>query len=346
MTTDDPGRAELAAVTSRQFVVKTLLGLAVAVVLLYFLGWTVGWSEVLTTLSGANPWWVAVACLSTLACFAMWSMVWRVVMRASGHEPPYRHLLVTFLAAQFANYVTPLGQAGGEPFIAYVLSRDTEATFEDSLASVVTADLLNLLPFFNFAALGLGYLLLQRGLPSAAENLAVGLVAMAVGVPALVVVGWRHRGGVERVALAAVRPVARLTDRVSVAGVRRRIDRFYAAIETIAASPRALVTSLGFAYTGWLFFTLPLYFGALALDVAVDPIVVLFVVPASTLAGLVPTPGGLGSVEAALVVLLVALVPGLAGETALALALVYRVASYWFALLVGGVATFGVIARA
>jgi len=56
-------------------------------------------------------------------------------------------------------------------------------------------------------------------------------------------------------------------------------------------------------------------------------------------------PGGLAGVETALVVLLVALVPFGAGE-AFAVATVYRVASYWFALVVGGLATFSVIARA
>lgn len=53
----------------------------------------------------------------------------------------------TYLAATFANYTTPFGQAGGEPFIAYVLSADTEASYEESLASVSTADLMHLLPF-------------------------------------------------------------------------------------------------------------------------------------------------------------------------------------------------------
>jgi uncharacterized protein (TIRG00374 family) len=68
-------------------------------------------------------------------------------------------------------------------------------------------------------------------------------------------------------------------------------------------------------------------------------------VPASTIAGFVPTPGGLGGVETALVVLLVALAP-LTGGEAFAVATIYRVASYWFALVIGGAATFYVIARA
>lgn len=49
-----------------------------------------------------------------------------------------------------------------------------------------------------------------------------------------------------------------------------------------------------------------------------------------------PTPGGLGGYEAALVAGFVAY--GVVGSTALAIALFYRLISYWLALLVGGIA--------
>ena len=324
---------------------KILVGFVVAGVLIYLLGVVVGWNEIFSTLAGADFRWLAIACVSTAICLAAWGKAWQVVLGVLGIDVPFRKLVVTYYAATFANYVTPLGQAGGEPFIAYVLSKDTEANFEDSLASVVTADLLNLLPFFNFAALGLGFLLLQASLPERAEFLAQGLAVLAVGVPGLIYVGWRHRDGVEGAVLRFVRPIAGRTKRISVEGVRRRIDRFYASLERIAAEPWQLAYALTFSYAGWVFFALPLYFAGRTLGLPVDILVVLFVVPASTLAGLTPLPGGVGGVEIALVVLLVALTPLAAGPAA-AVALVYRLASYWFALVIGGLATMWVIARA
>jgi len=71
---------------------------------------------------------------------------------------------------------------------------------------------------------------------------------------------------------------------------------------------------------------------------------VFFIVPASTLAGLTPSPGGLGGVEAALVGLLVVLA-GFSTASGYATATVYRLASYWFALGVGGVAAVAVVTR-
>lgn len=344
MTVDSAERS-IGDLISREIVGKALLGFGVAGLVIYLLGWTVGWSDARAALSGAQYRWVGVACLSTAAGLVAWGKVWQIVLGILDIEVSFRRLVVTYFAATFANYVTPLGQAGGEPFIAYVLARDTEASYEDSLASVVTADLLNLLPFFNFAAVGLGYLLYRAELAGTAENLALGLGAMAVGVPVLVYVGWQFRESIECVVVRLVAPIVRRTDRLSVAGIQRRIREFYAALEQVAARPRTLAYALTFSYVGWVLFALPLYFAGLAIDAPLSLLLVFFVVPASTLAGIVPTPGGLGAVEGALVGLIVALAP-ITAPAALAIAVLYRVASYWFAILVGGIAALWVIVRA
>jgi len=323
---------------------KLVGGLLVGALLVYLLGTVVGWAETVRRLRGADRRWVALACLSSLCCLAAWTKTWQVVIRTLGVTVGYRRLVVTFLAATFANYVTPMGQAGGEPFIAYVLSRNSEATFEESLASVVTADLLRALPFFNVGLVGLGYLIATAGLSGRTGELAAVLVGLAVALPVGVVALWRYRAAVRGGILRAVGPIARRTGRVGLGAVRDRIDRLYAAVERITGSRRALVVAVGFAYLGWVFFALPLYVAGLTLAIPVDLLLVLFVVPASTLAGLTPSPGGLGGVEVALVALLVALT-SISPAGAFALALVYRVMSYWFAILVGGAAAVVVVAR-
>ncbi|MFC4552164.1 MULTISPECIES: lysylphosphatidylglycerol synthase transmembrane domain-containing protein [Halorussus] len=338
------GEAILNGLTDSSGVGKILVGFVVAGVLVYLLGVVAGWGRVINALEQAEYKWVAVACLSSVVGLLAWGRAWQIVLAELDVEVPYRRLSVTYLAATFANYVTPMGQAGGEPFIAYILSKDTEASYEDSLASVVTADLLNLLPFFNFAAIGLVYILLRTPMSEGVETLAQGLAVMAFGVPALVYVGWRRRKGVEKVVLSVVRPVTNYTDRITVAGARRRIEEFYRSLERIAEEPRSLLHALVFSYIGWVFFAMPLYFSGLALDLPITLVLVLFIVPASTLAGLTPLPGGMAGVEAALVILLVALAPIPKGP-ALAATILYRFASYFFVLGVGGLATFWVIAR-
>jgi uncharacterized protein (TIRG00374 family) len=345
MTDGDGGTAVFDQFGDPRTIAKIVVGFVVAGILLYLLGFAAGWDAIAGALRGAHYRWLVVAGVSTILGLVAWGKAWQVVIAAIGIEVRFRRLVVTYFAATFANYVTPFGQAGGEPFIAYVLSADTGASYEDSLASVVTADLLNLLPFFNFAAIGMVVLLWRARLPDAIRPLAFGLTALAVAIPVIAYVGWNHRDGVEAGVLWLLGPVARHTKRFSLSGVRRRIDRFYAALEVLADRPRELLYALVFSYAGWVFFALPLYLSALAIDVQIDPLLVLFIVPASTIAGLMPTPGGTGGVEAVLVLLLGPLV-GLAVPQATAIALLYRVASYWFAIVVGGIGALYVIARA
>ncbi|MFC6952334.1 flippase-like domain-containing protein [Halorubellus litoreus] len=336
----------LADVFGRQTIVKMVVGFGIAIALLAILATAIGWRAALAELRSADPVYVALGCLSTALGLMAWGKAWQVVLRVGNIDAPYRKLVVTYFAATFANYVTPLGQAGGEPFIAYVLSRDTEADYEQSLASVVTADLLNLLPFFNFAAVGTAYLVLSSGFGGngTADGLAVALGAMAVGVPGIVWAGWHWRDAVESLVLAIVKPLTNVTSRVTVEGARNRIERFYESVERIASEPRQLLVALAFSYVGWLLFALPMWFAVEAVGAPVGLLMVLFIVPASTIAGLVPTPGGLAAVEGALIGLLVSLTATTNG-TAAAVATLYRLESYVFALVLGGVAAFWVTYR-
>ncbi|WP_226011145.1 lysylphosphatidylglycerol synthase transmembrane domain-containing protein [Halomicrobium salinisoli] len=332
------------ALLDRKTVAQIALGFVVAVVVLGLFAVGIGVGEIRAALAGAELEWLALGCLSTLLCLTAWGKSWQIVLRVAGVEESFRRLVVTYYAATFANYVTPLGQAGGEPFIAYVLSRDTDASYEGALASVVTADLLNMLPFVTFSGVGFAALIYQSSLPETLEPLAAGLMGLAVGVPVLAAVGWRYRFSLGRLVLRLAAPVARRTQRLSVEGLRERLRELNDAFQRIARDRRALVSALFFAYLGWLFFALPLYFAGLTIGRDLDLLLVLFIVPASTLAGLVPSPGGLGGVEAALLALLVGLL-GVTTATGYAVALVYRLASYWFALGLGGVAALYVIAR-
>jgi uncharacterized protein (TIRG00374 family) len=335
----------VAAGIDRTTAAKALLGFALSALLLGLIAVGVGVADLRRALAGAHLRWLALGCLSTALCLVAWAKAWDVVLGVLGVEASFRELLVTYYAATFANYATPFGQAGGEPVIAYVLSRDTDASYEESLASVVTADLLNLLPFFTFAALGFAALLWRAALPERVEPLALGLLALAVGIPSAAGVGWRYRAPLGRLLFGLTAPVIRRLPRISETSLCRRARELEAAFRHIAREPAALARALAFSYLGWVLFALPLYLVALALDAPLDLLLVFFVVPASTLAGFVPSPGGLGGVEVALVGLLVALA-GLTPASAYAVALLYRVASYWFALALGGAAALYVLKRA
>lgn len=328
----------------RGTLIKTALGFAVAVVLVYLLGAVIGWERTIERLQTAQLEWVTVACISTLLCLVAWGKTWQIVLETLGVSVPFRKLVVTFFAATFANYVTPMGQAGGEPFIAYVLARDTDATYEQSLASVMTADLIRLLPFFTVGGIGLGYLLINARITGPIERVIPILVALAVAVPLTAVVSWHFRERVRDAIIWFLGPFARRTGRISLTSVHNRITQLYASIEVIATSPRALLVAVVFAYVGWILFALPLYFSGLALGAPISLLLVCVIVPVSVIAGSTPLPGGLAVIEGTVVAFLTALTT-LPTTDALALTTVYRLTSYWFVIGIGGAAALWVIKR-
>lgn len=321
----------------RRTAAKVGVGFAVALVLLYLFGRVIGWSEISRTFASANPTWLALAMASSAAGLAVWAKVWEELLELVGVDVAYPSLVVTYFAATFGDYVTPFGKAGGGPLIAYVLSADDRISYEQGLASVTSADALNLLPYVGFAILGFVGLLGQGGLPRRANLLAGTLVAVVGAVAVTATVAWRRKGRVEDAVVGVVRRVGAVVPGVDFESVRETVRGFYEEIERIAEDRETLAFSLSYATVGWVLFAAPLYFAGRTVGVELGLFVVMFVVPASTVAGLVPTPGGLGGVEFALVGLLVALT-GMGSGTAAAIALVYRLASYWLVVAVGGAA--------
>ena len=343
--TEQSADAEGSETFDRSTLLKVGVGFAVAVALLYLFGRVIGWNEIFRTMADAKLRWLAAACASTVVCLAIWTKGWDVILSVVDVSIPFRELTVMYFAATFTDYITPFGKAGGGPFIAYILSTHEEADYQNSLVSVLTTDTLNLVPYFTFAALGFVGLTVTGTLPNRARLLVWGLGTLMVVVPALVVVVWRYERKVEAAVVRVLSPVAKRTDRVDVDGLRVRIREFYENLEYITDHPRPVAHTLAYSFVGWVFFALPLYFAGLTLGMTIDPLMVLFIVPASSLASFVPTPGGTGAVEAALVALLVALTAA-NPQVAAAITLVYRVASYWLTVAVGGVAAFYVIYRA
>jgi uncharacterized protein (TIRG00374 family) len=79
---------------------------------------------------------------------------------------------------------------------------------------------------------------------------------------------------------------------------------------------------------------LPLYTSGLALGVDIPLALVVLLVLLGHLVAALPLPGGLGGVEIVLAGLLTALV-GVEAAVAAGVVLLYRLASYWFLILVG-----------
>jgi uncharacterized protein (TIRG00374 family) len=246
----------------------------------------------------------------------------------------------------FGKQVLPLGHAGGPALVAYVYEREVTLGYNQTLAVVTIAEFLSLLASLMIAAVGVGYLFIgSTGVPEL-RLVQISVLAVAAGVFFLAFVFWYRRGLVERGVLMlagiVVHTLGRvwppLAVRLEPARLRAGLARYYEMVDEILTHRRSVLMGLGLSLLGWGFFVVPLYTSALALGIQVSAPLVLFIVPISGLATIIPLPGGLGGIEVAVGAMLFALT-GIDLVTVVAIVLLFRLCTYWFMVLVGGLAS-------
>lgn len=321
---------------------RELLAPALAMGLLCLFVFAVGWREFLAALDGAHLGVYALAFASTCVCLVARSLVWRRVLAVVDGVRSVSFVLGLFVLATFCKYVTPYGQVAAGPGIAAIVSRRGDIRYETALATTVSADFLNYVPYYTLGGLALGSLLVGTAIPGA-RYVAIALGVVVVAVVVLAVSVWRYRNGVERLLLLASRPVRRVVAAVSTrhaglvsrAQLRERLDGFYRTLDLVARDRRGVVVALAYAHLGWVFLAAPLAITAAAFG-AVLPLGVAFaVVAVGKLGSVVPVPGGVGGVEVVIAGSLV-LVAGVGSASAAAIAICYRFSVYWFPLFLGG----------
>ncbi|MFB6157300.1 MAG: lysylphosphatidylglycerol synthase transmembrane domain-containing protein [Haloferacaceae archaeon] len=324
----------------------TALGFAGAVAVFALLFWVAGVEELVATLERTDLRLAGLVALAALGWLAAWGLALRTVLGVLGVDVGPLSSFLVFAAAMFANNVTPFGQAGGEPVTALLLSRVTDAEYETGLAAIASVDTLNFVPSITLGVVGAGYYATEVTLGTN-RNVAlatVAVVALAVGVPALVYAGWKRRYRIEERLVRRLTPlVRRVAARVprapvpTVEGVERRITGFFRAIERVGEDRRGLAAALAFSSLGWGFQMAGLWLAFRAVGVPIPLSIALFVVPIGAIAGVTPLPGGAGGIESVLVVLLVAApLAGVTEPVALAAVVVFRAAVYWIPVVVGG----------
>lgn len=316
---------------------------ASALVMAGFL-FVLGPSRLADQLAGADVGVFALGLVAVVATLCCWSEASRRLFAAFGTAIPRRRAFVAYGAGAFGKQVLPMGNAGGPAVMAYAFDRETKLGYARALAVVVVAEFLSLVASLVLGLAGIALLVSFGSGGSGVRLIGVGVLLIAAALAALSVVVWYRR---RHVAVAVsgiarlVRPVlgrlsSRLADRLRPERVDDGLRRYYATFDAVTADRRAVLYAFALTQLGWVFFALPLYTGALALDVRLSLALVVFLVPTAGLATVVPLPGGLGGVEVVLAWLLASLA-GLDLVTAGAVVVLYRLCSFWFFVLVGGI---------
>ena len=321
----------------------TLLGFAGAIGILLVLFWFVGVDDVLAALSRADLAIVALVIPVALVWLSSWGLALDTVLDALGAPIAAVKAILVFSAAVFSNNVTPFGQAGGEPVSALLISEAADTEYETGLAAIASVDTLHFVPSIGFAIGAFTFVVTGADQPGQNVFYAAGAVAtLAVVLPVGAYLGWRYRYELEATVVRILTPVLRSAGRVvprwtapSKTNIQDSIEGFFTSIDRVAGDRRALVVATGFSAMGWLALGVGLWLSLYSLDQPVPFSAVMLAIPVSMVAGILPLPGGSGAIESVLVTLLVA-TAGIPSAVALSAVLVYRGATYWLPILIGG----------
>lgn len=314
---------------------KTLwFGVATAIIggLIYF----ADVNKFIEALQSASTPHLVPAFASGMAVFLVFGYTWHRFLTKVGIGVTYYESLKLFLAGQFMNSITPLGQFGGEPFMAYIIRRNTDTSYEKAFSTVFSADVINGIPMLTFVLGGAFYLILF----SSINDVILQTVYAGVGLTALggliVYLLWFKAGVIENYVLGVLTFFSNLTGLGAslVEKAEERLDKVQKSFETIGEDPKHLFKTAVVAHLSFVLQVVCLYFIMVSLGQSVEITPLYFIIAIAGLANFAPTPGGSGAYEATMAGILTFFL-NIQFPVAITVAILFRLTTYWPGLVIG-----------
>jgi uncharacterized protein (TIRG00374 family) len=317
--TEVEARAEERAVNlgSRFFNLRTglsfLLGIAILVALFRFAD--VNAQDLLAQIRGVDLRLYALAILSYVLTFPFRGIRWQRLLRNAGVRLPVLPLTEVIFISWFVNSVLP-GKIG-DLYRGYMVKREHGVSLSRTVGTVVAERVVDLLCLILLLGVTGLLVLRNRVSPVVDGMLHLGWIGFAVLIVGMFVA---YRFG-ERLVSFFPRRVQEI--------YRRFAQGTFSSFTLKSAPLLVLLTVLA-----WSAEAARLFFVVSALNVpGIGPLAALFTVAAISLSLILPTPGGLGGVEAAFVLVLA--VFGVDKSLAIAVALLDRIISYYSLIVFG-----------
>jgi uncharacterized protein (TIRG00374 family) len=293
-------------------------------------------NQFLNALKTADPVPLVPAFILGIVIFGFLSEIWFRFFRNMNVGLSRFETLEIFMAGNFLNSITPLGQFGGEPLMAYIISRNSDSSYEKAFSAVFSGDMMNSLPTITFVIGGGIYLAIFGGLQDTILKIfAAAIVILVVGAFIMYNL-WFNSGKIEGLLLGAVEKIVSLIGRGEnlVDAVEERLERVEESFKVVGNNPMEILKSAVISHVGFLVQVFCLFFILLSLGYNMDLAPLYFVITLAGLANFSPTPGGSGTYEAAMAGLLT-LFSSVPFASALIAAIIFRLTTYWPGIILG-----------
>lgn len=308
----------------RFFRPQTLISFVVAFAVLYFLLTRVDidLQQTARVMRGTNLLLYLLAFFVYYLTFPLRGWRWRILLLNAQFDdpPPVSDLAEMVFLSYFANTLAPAKL--GDLYRGYLLGRNASVSFPKTMGTILAERFIALVVLFALVGaislVGFGGRLPETIL----QILGMSFLLVVVGVMGLLV-------------MKGVRGFLRKT-------LPTRLKSFYIRLEEgIFLSFQRFPLLLALTVLIWVMEGARFFFAARALNLALDPLMTLFIALGAALLTTLPfTPAGLGFVESAIVAMLllagnVGLVQGMTRSLALSVALLDRLVCYWGLLFFG-----------
>lgn len=315
---------------------KNIFWFGVATLIFAVLVWIADVNKLITALKEAELIYLIFSCAAGFSIILAWALNWYNFFKVSEINCSFPRTFQLFSSGQFLNSVTPLGQFGGQPFMAYLISKHSDTSYEKSLATVMSADVLAIIPLSTFVILGYSYITITGTVSG--ELTKMSLIASSLLLFGIVMsyLGWYRPGSLENTLLKATEAVTDFIGRGSgfVDELENRLENVEETFKTVGENPKAVIKSLVITHTAFLLKMTAFYGVMLSVGLEMNAFQVMLLIPLASVANFSPTPGGAGTFEAAMAGLILLFV-NVNFATALTAAILYRVSTYWVNILVG-----------
>jgi len=316
---------------------KTILLLGISVVILLVMLWFVGIDQVISALKLANLYIIALAIVTQVATYFLYSLRWQILNRESNMEISIREILPMVLVGLAVNNITPSGRGGGEPVRAYILAKEKNYPFEETFATVVADRALDTFPFVVLAAITIVAMTLYFNMPTWLLVVMIVAVIAIIIVLAIVVYMCINPSFGNRVDGWIIGLVRRFYKKNTVElenKIHEAVFGFQDTMKGLVSNKKALYYTIPLSFLIWVFEIVRVYLVFLAFGANVNLIVIGEVFIVASLVGMIPLlPGGLGAIDGVMILLYSN--AGITSSISAAATVIERLISFWLATIIG-----------
>ncbi len=322
-----------------------LFGIALITLTVLYLGW----EEISRAIGHADAWIILFLALLQLFTLTISAYQWKFLIAKSNCSILLGRILLIFLAGNYVESVTPSVKFGGETAKIYLFHQQTSFSYTKLGGILLALKYYSLLPFLVISALVLGLAVLRYQLP------AIAVLAFIILLLIFAMIAWmHHKGGSQNSVLvnqtneesfitstSEQNPNHLFQQMISL--FKKKFKTLVSFINRASAYSRSMATPLesyslmGMSALIWGLYPLKVYLVTYMLGFEVDLVTVSIATFTAYLVSMVPLlPGGLGSFEGSMVLMFS--ISGLTPVEGLTVALLSRLITYWFPLILSAAA--------